>query len=319
MGLHTRICDLFGIEFPIMNSPMARAAGGELAAAVSGAGGLGMIGAMGGDAHWLRAQIGLVRERSSKPFGVGFISHWLPDAGELFEVALDERVPILAHSFVDPAPYMAAARRFGAKVICQVQTVELAQRAALAGVDAIVAQGTEAGGHTGRIPLTALLPDVVRAVASIPVIAAGGIADGRAVAAALKLGADGVWIGTAFLASPECTYSTNQKRRILEMGADDTVLTETFDIAFGTRWPAGIAGRAARNAFSDRWHGSENELRTRQPEFEAAMKDAIDRDHIDARPVWAGEGVGSVTASRPAAEILRGIAYDAERLLTAPA
>lgn len=313
--LHTRICDLFGIEKPIVSAPMAGGAGGELAAAVSEAGGLGFIAAMGHDAGWLKAQIRLVRERTSRPFGVGFITHWLPEMSELYEVALSERVPVISHSFVDPSPYMPAALAAGAKVICQVQSVEAALCAAAAGVDAIVAQGTEAGGHTGTISVMTLVPQVASAVAPLPVIAAGGIADGRALAAALMLGAEGVWVGTAFLASPESLYSQNQKRRILEMSSADTVLTRVFDIARGNPWPARIAGRAARNAFSDRWHGREAELEAVAAEAVAELDAAVRGDDVSRRPVWAGEGVGLVSSTRSAGDVVRGIVDEAERVM----
>ncbi len=313
--IHTRICDLFGIENPIVSAPMAGGAGGELAAAVSEAGGLGLIGAMGRDAAWLKSQIRLVRERTRRPFGVGFVTHWLPETPELYEVALSERVAVVSHSFVDPSPYMPAAIEAGVKVICQVQSVEAALCAAAAHVDAIVAQGTEAGGHTGSISTWTLVPQVSSAVAPLPVIAAGGIADGRGLAAALMLGAEGAWIGTAFLASPESLYSPNQKRRILEMTSADTILTRVFDIARGNPWPAHIAGRAARNAFSDRWHGREAELGTVAAEAVAELDAAVRGDDVTRRPVWAGEGVSFVSATRSAGDVVRDIVDEAERVM----
>ena len=294
---------------------MAGAANGNLAAAVSNAGGLGLIGAMAYESDALREQIRMVRERTDRPFGVGFVTHWLPEMPELYDVALEERVPVIAHSFVDPSPYMDAAKKAGAKVICQIQTVEGALTAAAAGVDAIVAQGTEAGGHTGSNSTLTLLPEVVRAVAPLPVIAAGGIADGRAMAAALMLGAEGVWMGTAFLASPQSAYRPNQKRRILEMTAADTILTNVFDIARGNPWPDHIVGRAARTDFVDRWHGREENLKTRQDEAAAELNAAVGDDDVNIAPVWAGTGVGLVTGSTDAGEVVQKISSDAERIL----
>ena len=151
---------------------------------------------------------------TDRPFGVGFISYRLPEQYALFEAAIDERVPVIAHSFADPAPYMSAAKRAGMKVIAQVQNVAGAIEAARAGVDAIVAQGAEAGGHTGSLSVMGLIPAVVAAIAPLPVIAAGGIASGETLAAAFMLGATGAWLGTAFLASPESLYSGNKKARI---------------------------------------------------------------------------------------------------------
>jgi nitronate monooxygenase len=313
--IHTRVCDDFGIEIPILNAPMASAAGGELAAAVSAAGGLGFIGAMGHDAAWLRAQIRLVRERTDKPFGVGFITYRLPQLPELFEVAIEERVPVIAHSFADPAPYMPAARGAGLKVIAQAQNVEGAREAARAGVDAIVAQGAEAGGHTGYTSLLSVVPDIVAAVKPLPVIAAGGIAGGETLAAAFMLGAEGAWLGTAFLASPESLYSANKKRRILELSAADTVLTRIFDLAKGEPWPEHIGARAGRNAFVDKWHGREDQIRADRQEAGAELASGVSADDVATEPVWAGTGVGQVVDRAGAAEVVRRIAAQAEDVL----
>jgi len=313
--LHTRLCELFGIETPIMNAPMAGAAGGKLAAAVSEAGGLGLIGAMSGDADWLRTQIRTVRERTARPFGVGFLTQRLPLVPELYQIALEERVPVIVHSFADPTSYVSAAKAAGANVICQVQTVEGAIQAAQARVDAIVAQGIEAGGHTGSMSLMTLVPQVASKVSPLPVIAAGAIADGRAFAAALMLGAEGIWMGTAFLASLESLYSVNQKRRILDMSSDETILTRVFDIARGIPWPEHIAGRAARNAFTDRWHGRERELERSAKEATDELDAAVATDDVAFRPVWAGQGVALVTTVRSAGDIVRAVTGEAEHVV----
>ena len=193
--IHTRICDLFGIDHPIISAPMAGTATAELAAAVSEAGGLGLIGGTtGNNPDWLREQIRLVRNRTQKPFGVGFISSF-PGLDRLVQVTLEERVPVVSHSFADPTPYVAAAHAAGIKVMAQVQKVSQARVAALAGVDVIAAQGTEAGGHTGYSGTLPLVPAVIDVAGSIPVVAAGGIADGRGLAAVLMLGAEGAWLG----------------------------------------------------------------------------------------------------------------------------
>ena len=212
--MHTRICRLFDIEHPILNAPMGGGdAPGRLAAAVSEAGGLGLIGGTTrAGAPWLVEQIRQARDLTDRPFGVGFISH-LPGAAELMEVALDEGVKIIALSFADPTPFVGMARDAGALVLCQVRTVDAARIAAEAGVDVVTAQGTEAGGHTGRVSTLPLVPAVVDAVAPTPVIAAGGIADGRGIAAALMLGAEGVWIGTATSTSRSCPALTSSSSR----------------------------------------------------------------------------------------------------------
>ncbi len=314
--LRTRLCDLLNIEIPILNAPMGGgAANGELAAAVSAAGGLGLIGGMALGRDWLRSQIRLVRERTERPFGVGFISHWLPDFPGLYEVALEERAPVIAHSFADPAPYMEQARAIGATVICQVRGVEEARQAARAGVDLIVAQGGEAGGHTGTLATLPLVPQIVDAVAPLPVIAAGGIADGRGLAAALLLGAEGIWLGTALLAAAESGVSPNRRRRVLAAESADTVYTSVFDIADGRAWPAGVAGRVVRNRFSERWHGHEEDLREHRQEAQQALVAAWQADDPEVAAVWAGEAAGLVHRVEPAGEIVRRIASQAEQVL----
>ncbi|MFN8470034.1 MAG: nitronate monooxygenase [Caldilineaceae bacterium] len=201
--LYTRLCAVLNIEHPILNAPMSGTATGTLAAAVSNAGGFGMIGGTTGRGpDWLRTQIESARAKTGRPFGVGFISSF-PNLDDLVQVALDARVAAINHSFADPTPFVAAAKARGVLIFAQVQTVAQAQRAAKAGVDAIIAQGTEAGGHTGVAGTLALLPAVVDAVGDIPVLAAGGIADGRGLAAVLMLGAAGASLGTRFVASEE--------------------------------------------------------------------------------------------------------------------
>lgn len=314
--LRTRLQAVLGIDVPILNAPMGGGpANGELAAAVSAAGGLGMIGGMAQGRDWLRAQIRIVRQRTERPFGVGFISHWLPEFPDLYQIALEEWVPVVAHSFADPAPYMDAARAAGAKVICQVRGIEEARQAARAGVDVIVAQGGEAGGHTGTIATLPLVPQIVDAVAPIPVIAAGGIADGRGLAAVLMLGAEGAWLGTAFLAASEAGISANRRKRVLAAQSSDTLYTSVFDIADGRPWPAGVAGRVVRNRFSERWHGHEQELRERRQEAQAELVAAWQADDAEVAAVWAGEAAGLVHRVEPAAAIVRRIVEEAERTL----
>jgi nitronate monooxygenase len=316
--LHTRLCDLFGIDHPVLNAPMG---GGDapalLAAAVSEAGGLGLIGGttMGG-AEWLVAQIRLARDLTDRPFGVGFISH-LPNAAELMNVALHEGVRIIAHSFADPAPFVDAAHAAGAIVLCQVRTVDDARRAASAGVDVVTAQGTEAGGHTGRVSTLPLLPAVVDAVAPVPVIGAGGIADGRGIAAALMLGAEGVWLGTRFLATNECGTSDAYKARVVGADGADTVLTDVFDIAVGMPWPEEVSGRAIRNQFVERWEGREDELRTwaieHRDEYRSLGADA----EIAEKAIWAGEAASFVTGLEFAGDVVRDLVADAAGVLAA--
>ncbi len=316
MTVHTRLCDLLGIEHPILNAPMGGGdAPAELAAAVSEAGGLGLIGGTTiGGAEWLTRQIRRARELTDRPFGVGLISHF-PGAAELMAVALDAGVRVIAHSFADPTPFVAPAHDAGALVVCQVRTVEGARVAAGAGVDVVTAQGTEAGGHTGRVSTLPLVPVVVDAVAPIPVVAAGGIADGRGIAAALMLGADGVWIGTRFLATPECGTSDAYKARVVAATADDTVLTDVFDIATGRPWPEGVSGRAIANSFFERWHGREDELRSwtdaHRDEYLALTRES----NVDQQAVWAGEAASFVTSTESAGDVVRSLMREAATVL----
>lgn len=314
--LHTRLCELFGVDYPVLNAPMGGGdAPARLAAAVSEAGGLGLIGGTTiGGAEWLIAQIRIARELTNRPFGVGFISH-LPNAGELMAVALDEGVRIIAHSFADPTPFVDAARAAGAIVLCQVRTVDDARRAATAGVDVITAQGTEAGGHTGFVSTLPLVPAVVDAVAPVPVIAAGGIADGRGIATALMLGAEGVWIGTRFLATHECGVSDAYKARVIASTGNDTVLTNLFDLAIGMEWPERVAGRAIRNRFVERWESREGELRSWAVEHRAEYRRLGPDAEIAEKAVWAGEIAAFVTNAESAADVVRSLVADAVNVL----
>jgi nitronate monooxygenase len=199
--------------------------------------------------------------------------------------------------------------------MCQVRTVEAARRAADCGVDVVTAQGTEAGGHTGMISTLPLVPRVVDAVAPVPVVAAGGIADGRGIAAALMLGAEAVWIGTRFLATDECGVSDAYKARIMEATGDDTVLTDVFDLALGMPWPDGVSGRAIRNDFVDRWDGREDALLEWAADHRAEYW-SIDGDAaIAERAVWAGEAASFVTATESAGDVVRALVADAAAVL----
>jgi nitronate monooxygenase len=316
VNLHTSLCDRLGIEHPIMNAPMGGGdAPAELAAAVSAGGGLGLIGGTTRDgAPWLVEQIRRARELTDHPFGVGFIGH-VPGAADLMAVALGEGVRIVAHSFADPTPLVGVAHDAGALFISQVRTVDGARQAARAGVDVVTAQGTEAGGHTGRVSTMPLVPAVVDAVAPTPVVAAGGIADGRGIAAALMLGADAVWLGTRFVATREAGVSDEYRARVIAAGAEDTVLTDTFDLATGMPWPEGVSGRAIANRFSRRWHGREEELRAwvegNREEYLASATGA----EVDEHAVWAGEASALVTRVESARTVVAELAREAADVL----
>lgn len=316
--IRTRITEMFGLQYPILSAPMAMHSGGTLAAAVSQAGGLGLFGGMQPFAGppWVREQIKLVREHTDRPFGLGFISAFLPMFGQFFDVAIEEKVPVIALSFGGTQPWLEKAKASGATVICQVQTIEHAQEAARGGADMLVAQGNEAGGHTGRMNLLPFLTRIVDSFPNVPVIAAGGIADGRALAAALAAGADGAWLGTAFLATPEAVeVSDAHKQAIVQSNGEDTVYTEVFDIAQGLPWPEGIAGRVRRNAFTDEWHGREDDVRAHREELGPAVMAAEQRHDIEGTPIYMGQSAAHVKDVRPAAEVMRTICEDAERTL----
>lgn len=313
--LHTRICELLEIEHPILNAPMAGAASGELAAAVSEAGGFGLIGTGASTSpDWLRDQIRLVRDRTSRPFGVGFISS-TSGLKELIQVALEERVNAVSHSFADPTPYVAVAHAAGVKVLAQVQKVSHAQKVALAGVDAVAAQGTEAGGHTGYQSTLPMVRAVMEVVGDIPVIAAGGIADGRGLAAMLLLGAEGAWIGTRFVASHEASRQDWEKERLVQSGTDDTILVKIYDLIRGSEFPADIGHRILRNRFVEEWHGREDEALARADELRTEIVAGTRANDAGIAYVNAGSGVGLITSIEPAGEILRRIVEEAEEIL----
>lgn len=313
--LTTPLCDLLGIEHPVLNAPMGGTATARLAAAVSLAGGFGMIGGTSaGGPDWLRAQIRAVRERTERPFGVGFISAF-PGVDELVQVALDERVAAIGHSFADPTPYVAPAQAHGVRVFAQVQTVELARRAAQAGVDVVIAQGTEAGGHTGQAGTLALLPAVVDAVGEIPVIAAGGIADGRGLAAVLLLGATGGWLGTRFVASEEWAGGDWEQRAVLAASADDTVRTTVYDQVREAPFPDGIGDRVLRNAFNTTWDRRAGDIAAHREALRRELEAGAQRSDPTVVDISAGVAAGLITTLEPAGDIVRRIVEEAEHVL----
>lgn len=320
--LRTRFTDMFGLDYPIMSAPMSEHSGGALAAAVSTAGALGSFGGVTGRGpDWVREQIGIVRGKTGRPFAVGFLTHFLSIAGPVLDVALEERVPAVAFSFADPAPHAQRARDAGARVICQVQTMDDASRAVDAGAEVLVAQGNEAGGHTGVRPLLPFLVEVREAWPDLPVLAAGGIATGGALAAVLAAGADGAWVGTPLVAAQETVeVSDAYKQAIVAARSEDSVFTAVFDLldvqAWGIPpWPEGIAARVLRNEIVDQWHGREDELAAQIEPATEEFKQRLQQDEMRWRPIYAGPSAGAVNAIRPAADIVREICDDAERIL----
>jgi nitronate monooxygenase len=311
--IETALTRLLAIEHPILLAPMGSAAGGKLAAAVTNAGGLGMIGSGLADATTISRELG---EAGNARVGVGFITWALEQKPEALDVALDARPAAVMLSFGDPTPFAERIRAAGCKIICQVQTLAQAREAAAAGADIIVAQGRDAGGHSGTTRGTmSFVPAVADAVAPIPVAAAGGIADGRGLAAALALGAAGISMGTRFTTARESLWDQAMKDATLNAGGDQTEQTRVFDIVRGTPWPAIYPGRALRNAFFSDWHGREDELAADQPAQEKAYL-AATADDFGTRVVWAGECVDLVNDIPTASAIIERIITQAVSTLT---
>ena len=368
--LRTRICDILGIEYPILLAGMGPTAGGgrgsaataELVAAVSNAGGLGVLGGAGFGPDALRAEIRRIRSMTDKPFGVDLLfpsnavrvggdsgsggsgapdwraqiprEYWdalarikaelgIPDARQerpggargwrvedQVEVVIEERVPVLASGLGNPAPFVPRCYELGMKVIALVGNTKNAKRVAAGGVDIVVAQGTEAGGHTGRVGTLALVPQVVDAVSPVPVVAAGGIADGRGVVAALALGAHGAWCGTAFLATHEANIFDWQKQRILAATEEDTAVTRLY---------SGKTMRNITNPLIQAWEASGIKA------LPMGMQGLLISDLIaGARAAGkdellmnaAGQAAGMISTLRPAAEVVREMVDGAVRVLT---
>jgi nitronate monooxygenase len=316
VSIRTALTEKFGLEYPIVSAPMGGVAGGRLAAAVSNAGALGLVGGGYGDSDWLRTELSIARDGTHRPWGVGLIT-WHATQ-EVVELALSYEPHAFMLSFGDPRPFVPAIKEAGCTLICQVQEVEDGRAARAAGADIVVAQGTEAGGHGAKRSTLPLVPAVVEAVAPTPVLAAGGIVDGRALAAALILGAQGALMGTRFYAATEALGHQRAKERIVAARGRDTRRTRVFDVVRQHAWPQPYTGRAIRNPFMERWDGREDDLSAALdeeiPRFRAALKDG----DLDTAMVWAGEGVDLISDVAPAGELVRRIGAETEaRLLHA--
>ena len=318
--LRTRFTEMFGITRPVMSAPMGLHSGGRLAGAVTAAGGLGSFGGThpthGPD--WIESEIATIRSLTDGPFAIGFITAFMPMFEPLFEAALRAATQpaVIAFSFGDPQPWLDRAKKAGAATMCQVQTLDEAARVVDAGADVLVVQGTEAGGHTGTMSLLPFLAAAANRWPDIPLLAAGGIADGRTLAAALTAGADGAWVGTAFMATPEAVEVTDvTKELIVASDGGDTVLTRTYDIVSGMPWPDGIHVRVRRNAFTDEWTGREAELQSRRAEIAAALPMPSDTHNPDSDMILYGQSAAFVTAVCPAAHVVRMLCDDAESIL----
>jgi len=312
--IKTPLTRWFDLTTPIIGAPMAGVSGGELARAVSAGGGLGMIGISGGhSADFVTEQCAIPAD-AELPFGVGLMVWVLETRPELFESTIAASPSLVSVSFGNPAPYVGPLHDAGIAVCTQVNTTADAHRALEAGVDVLVAQGTEAGGHTGQRAMLPLLQEVLT-LTDRPVVAAGGIATGGGMAAALVAGAAGVWIGTTLLSCPEALNKASAKERIRAATGDETVLTRAFDVAEGVAWPERWPGRALVNDFSRTWHGREDEL----VDDPAARQRVVEgrRTGDPATALYAGESVSLVTEERSATDVVRNLDAAAEKALRA--
>ncbi len=312
MSITTRLTELLGVQHPILLAPMDVVADGRLAATVSRAGGFGIIGGGYGDEPWLTREMDAAGDAR---VGVGFITWSMSKRPRLLDLVLERRPPAIMLSFGEIEPHSDKIKRAGALLICQVQTLEQAKDAAAKGADILVAQGAEAGGHGIARSTFPLVPAVVDAARGIPVAAAGGVADGRGLAAALMLGAEGVLVGTRFYATQEAAGSASAKARIVAASGDHTRRGILFDIARRNVWPAPYCGRVLQNSFSERWRGREAELLQHQEEEAARYAEARAANDFDTAAVIAGEAVDLISEVLPAAEVVERMVTQAASLL----
>jgi nitronate monooxygenase len=312
VAFQTALTELLGIRHPILLAPMGAVSGGALAGAVSRAGGLGLIGAGYDDAAWIEREFAAA---DGAPVGIGFITWHLARDPDRLRVALARKPVAVMLSFGDPAPFVAAIRAAGARLILQVQSLADARAAAALGADVVVAQGAEAGGHGAKRGTLPLVPAAVDAIAPTPVAAAGGIGDGRGLAAALVLGAAGVLAGTRFYASREALGHAAAKARLVEGVGDATVRTTVFDLVRGYDWPTRFTGRALQNRLSERWHGREAELQTQVAEERERYAAAARVGDVSSAVVWASEAVDLIRDLPPAAELIERMISEATAAL----
>ena len=314
--LSNRFTRALGIEHPIVSAPMAFAGGGALAAAVSRAGGLGLIGGGYGDPSWIEEQF---EAAQGARVGIGFITWSLRKSPSLLTDALKHRPTTVMLSFGDPRPFVEEIRGAGAKLICQCQNMDHVEDALDVGADVVVAQGAEAGGHGALRGTLTFVPEVADWLAQRSpgtlLLAAGGIADGRGLAAALMLGADGVLVGTRLWASKEALVKKGHHDAIVGTNGDGTLRTRVADIARQLPWPRGFTARIRRNAFTERWHGREEQLEQNIAVEGPRYRQAFAAGDPENTGVWFGEAAGLIDAIEPAGVIVgRMVAQAALRL-----
>lgn len=307
----TRITQLLGIKYPVIQGGMAWVADAELAAAVSNAGGCGLIAGGSAPAEVIREQIRKAKTLTDRPFGVN-IMLMNPNTEELARLMIEEKVPVVTTGAGNPGKYIPAWKEAGIKVIPVVPSVALAKRMERAGADAVIVEGMEAGGHIGSITTMCLTPQVADAV-SIPVIAAGGIADGRGMAAVFMLGAEGVQLGTVFLASEECNIHDNYKQLVLKAKDTDSAITGQS---------IGLPVRCIKNRLSRKINEMEKTGMSAE-ELESftvgSLRRAVQDGDLENGSFMCGQIAGMVHEIRPVCEIVETICGEAETLLAAPA
>jgi NAD(P)H-dependent flavin oxidoreductase YrpB (nitropropane dioxygenase family) len=314
--IHTRLCDLLGITHPVVLGGMGSATTAPLVAAVSNAGGFGTLGTSAFNAATLASEISAIHERTEKPFGINHLLFQIQE--EMFVVTLRAKPTVAAFAWArkdqNLRDYFQRAHDAGCKVMHMAGEVAEALRAAEAGADVIVAQGTEAGGHVGWMASLPLVPMIVKVVAPLPVLAAGGIADGRGLAAALALGAEGVLLGTRFMATSEAPIHDNFKRAIVKSDGHDTVLTEIPDLVSQRVWP-GAMSRAQRNRFIERWAGREWAIRQNASTLGKELAAARAAGDIDNASLSFGQDAGLIDSIRTVHNVVRDIVAEAEQII----
>ncbi|WP_166415912.1 NAD(P)H-dependent flavin oxidoreductase [Cochlodiniinecator piscidefendens] len=314
--IKTRLTDKFNLKAPIISAPMALAAGGRLASAVGRAGGLGLIGGGYGDASWIDAEFA---EAGNAAVGCGFITWKLREHPEVLDQVIARAPQAIFLSFGSVAPYVEVIHAAGIPVIAQVQTIQDARIAVEAGADVIVAQGAEAGGHGEDRATFTLVPEIGNWLANnapdVLLVAAGGVADGRGLAAALMLGADGVLVGSRFWASEESLVHPNMVEAAIAATGDDTIRSSVMDVARKLKWPERYTARVLKNAFTDQWHGNLDGLIAHSEVEAVRWREAWEAGDVHVANTFVGEAAGLINNRPPAAEILTEMARDGEALL----
>ena len=320
--ISTRLTELLDIQHPIISAPMASAAGGALAAAVSNAGCLGLIGGAYPNPDWIEQEFGAA---GNAPVGCGFITWNLAEAlkeqPDILDKVLARSPKAMFLSFGDPGPYAEKIHKAGSVLICQVQNMDHAKQALDAGAQVIVAQGAEAGGHGRRRATMTLVPEVADHLAAhapdVVLCAAGGIADGRGLAAALMLGAEGVVIGSRLWASEEALVHPNMHKAALAADGDDTIRSSVMDIARKLNWPDGYTARVLKNAFTDKWHNNLPGLLADAEAESARWMAAWQSGDATTANTFVGEVAGLINDIRPAADIIESMVAEAQSRLQA--